>query len=370
MSIVCRVEKDRNFTVMHNFHLRDKNISNKAKGLLSLVLSLPEDWDYSVKGLVTLSSDGYDSIKTTLKELEASGYLVRERNRDEYGHLKEMIYCFYEIPQKDKTEDKLLGEGMPTEGKPIQVNPLGEGTPTEGNPLQVNSLGEGTPTEGIPTEVNPHQLNTNSTNILNKQNKDTFSLTSRTREDIADELSLIASIENQIERHLSVQEKQICDKWCKSGTDLKLIDLAVKDNLFRGKQFKLDYVDATLVSWKRRGVKDVNAARKIILDKHVENLSSMASRIAEENGNEDLKDTIVGKNRAKDLKDEVEYLTELFYAKRYELLMQMVKESRNVDVLDYLPKVVADFIQTQRTNTTNRADYRAIYTQHIQSNGA
>jgi len=108
MSIVCRVEKDRNFTVMHNFHLRDKNISNKAKGLLSLVLSLPEDWDYSVKGLVTLSSDGYDSIKTTLKELEASGYLVRERNRDEYGHLKEMIYCFYEIPQKDKTEDKLL----------------------------------------------------------------------------------------------------------------------------------------------------------------------------------------------------------------------------------------------------------------------
>ena len=86
-----------------------------------------------------------------------------------------------------------------------------------------------------------------------------------------------------------------------------------------------------------------------------------------ENGNEDLKDTIVGKNPAKDLKDEVEYLTELFYAKRYELLMQMVNESRNADVLDYLPKAIADFIQTQRTN---RADYRAIYTQHIQSNGA
>lgn len=354
MSIVCRVEKDRNFTVMHNFHLRDKNISNKAKGLLSLVLSLPEDWDYSVKGLVTLSSDGYDSIKTTLKELEASGYLVRERNRDEYGHLKEMIYCFYELPQQAKTEDELLGEGTPTEGNPLQANPLGEGIPREGNPIQAN----------------PHQLNTNSTNTLNKQNRDTFSLTSRTREDIADELSLIASIENQIERHLSVQEKQICNKWCKSGTDLKLIDLAVKDNLFRGKQFKLDYVDATLVSWKRRGVKDDHAARKIILDKHVENLSSMASRIAEENGNEDLKDTIVGKNRAKDLKDEVEYLTELFYEKRYELLMQMINESRNADVLDYLPMAVADFIKKQRTNSSTRVDCRNIYTQQIQSNGA
>lgn len=360
MSSVIKVKKTSKYTVMSNYHLRDKKLSFKAKGMLSTILSLPEDWNYSVKGLITLSKDGSDSVKSILKELEENGYLVRTRDRDEQGRLGVMIYTFYEEPQ--------LGEGVPTEEN--QTQELGEGTPTEGNPLQVNSLGEGTPTEGIPTEVNPHQLNTNSTNILNKQNKDTFSLTSRTREGITDELSLIASIENQIERHLSVQEKQICDKWCKSGTDMKLIDLAVKDNLFRGKQFKLDYVDATLVSWKRRGVKDDHAARKIILDKHVENLSSMASRIAEENGNEDLKDTIVGKNRAKDLKDEVEYLTELFYAKRYELLMQMVNESRNADVLDYLPKVVADFIQTQRTNITNRADYRTIYTQHIQSNGA
>lgn len=354
MSVVCRVEKDRNFTVMHNYHLRDKKLSNKAKGLLSLVLSLPEDWDYSVKGLVTLSSDGYDSIKTTLKELEAAGYLVRERNRDEYGHLKEMIYCFYEQPQQAKTEDELLGEGTPTEENPPQANPLGEGTPIEGNP----------------TQANPRQLNTNSTNILNKQNKDTFSLTSRTREGEVNELSLIASIENQIERKLSVQEKMICKKWCDSGTNPGMIDLAVKDNLFRGAQFKLNYVDDTLVSWKRRGVEDVNAARKIILDNHVENLSSMATKIAEENGNEALKETIIGKNRAKDLKDEVEYLTDLFYAKRYELLMQMINESRNADVLDYLPMAVADFIKKQRTNSSTRVDCRNIYTQQIQSNGA
>ncbi len=66
---VFRVEKNKNYTVMANYHLRDKGLSFRARGMLSTILSLPDDWDYSVNGLVTLAKDGYDSVKSTLKDL-------------------------------------------------------------------------------------------------------------------------------------------------------------------------------------------------------------------------------------------------------------------------------------------------------------
>ena len=78
---VFRVEKTRNYTVMSNHHLRDKSLSLKAKGLLSLMLSLPEDWDYTTKGLARICKDGVDSICATVRELEGAGYIVRERER-------------------------------------------------------------------------------------------------------------------------------------------------------------------------------------------------------------------------------------------------------------------------------------------------
>lgn len=77
---VCRIEKTRDYTVMANHHLRNKELSLKAKGLLSLMLSLPEDWDYTVKGLAYICKDGIDSINGTIKELEEQGY-------DSYGNL-------------------------------------------------------------------------------------------------------------------------------------------------------------------------------------------------------------------------------------------------------------------------------------------
>ena len=74
---VFRIEKTRDYTVMSNYHLRDRSLSLKAKGLLSLMLSLPEDWDYTMKGLARICKDGIDSISGGIRELETHGYLVR-----------------------------------------------------------------------------------------------------------------------------------------------------------------------------------------------------------------------------------------------------------------------------------------------------
>lgn len=94
---VCRVEKNKNYTVMSNYHLNDKRLSYKAMGFLSQVLSLPDDWDYSLEGLMALSGKGEKSVRSCLKELEDLGYLVRERTQGERGRF-EYIYTFYESP--------------------------------------------------------------------------------------------------------------------------------------------------------------------------------------------------------------------------------------------------------------------------------
>ncbi len=95
---VFRVEKTRDYTVMSNHHLRNKELSLKAKGLLSLMLSLPEDWDYTIKGLAYICKDGVDSICTTVKELERAGYIQRRRIRNAKGRLAEMEYIIREKP--------------------------------------------------------------------------------------------------------------------------------------------------------------------------------------------------------------------------------------------------------------------------------
>jgi predicted transcriptional regulator len=100
---IFRVEKNANYTVISNYHLRDKNLSLKTIGLLSIILSLPETWDYSQAGLAAICKDGEDSIRSGLKELEKYGYLERERERDDSGRMKGSIYHIYEIP-KNKRE--------------------------------------------------------------------------------------------------------------------------------------------------------------------------------------------------------------------------------------------------------------------------
>ncbi len=98
---VFRINKTNNYTVISNDHLKNRNLSLKAKGLLTLMLSLPENWDYSIAGLTTLSADGRDSVSTALKELEKNGYLIRTKVRNEYGRIIDTVYDIFEYPKSN-----------------------------------------------------------------------------------------------------------------------------------------------------------------------------------------------------------------------------------------------------------------------------
>lgn len=130
---VIRVHKTANFTVMSNYHFKEKKMSLKAKGMLSLMLSLPEDWDYTVAGLVTLSADGKDSVNSALKELESFGYLTRRRMTNEKGQFAGMEYNIFEQPQEKPIADK------PIQDTPIQDKPMQEKQP-QLNTYHINHL--------------------------------------------------------------------------------------------------------------------------------------------------------------------------------------------------------------------------------------
>lgn len=136
---VFRVEKTRNYTVMSNQHLRDKRLSLKAKGLLSLMLSLPEDWDYTTKGLARICKDGVDSICTTVRELEGTGYIVRKRERRADGTLGSIEYTILEqsrqadAPKRENPVQAEKSADAPKRAFPEQVKPEQE------KPAQLNT---------------------------------------------------------------------------------------------------------------------------------------------------------------------------------------------------------------------------------------
>ena len=97
--MVFRVQKTKNYTVMSNYHLRDKRLSLKAKGLLSQMLSLPDDWNYTAKGLASINKETFNTIREIILELEKTGYIVRRQKRRKSGEWNRMEYDIYEIPQ-------------------------------------------------------------------------------------------------------------------------------------------------------------------------------------------------------------------------------------------------------------------------------
>jgi hypothetical protein len=133
---VFRIEKTRDYTVMSNHHLRNTNLSLKAKGLLSLMLSLPENWDYTTKGLARICKDGVDSICAGVRELEEQGYVIRERVRNPNGQLGAIEYTILEQPRPPERE-------KPERENPVLDNPILDspalGKPEQGNPAQLNT---------------------------------------------------------------------------------------------------------------------------------------------------------------------------------------------------------------------------------------
>ena len=152
---VFRVERNTGYTVMSNHHLRNKELTLKAKGLLSQMLSLPEDWDYTLAGLSHINREKIDAIREAVKELEKAGYIVRSRERDEKGRLRGADYVIYEQPQPPTSDLPTLEN--PTLDNPTLEKPTQE-KPTLGNPTLDNPTLE-KPTQEKPTLGNPTQLN-------------------------------------------------------------------------------------------------------------------------------------------------------------------------------------------------------------------
>ena len=146
---VFRVEKNKGYTVMSNHHLRNHTLSLKSKGLLSQMLSLPEDWDYTLQGLAQINKESIDAIREAVRELERAGYIKRSRERDERGCLRGTVYTIYEQPHAEPTPEE------PTQEKPALNNPTLEKPMLE-----------------KPTLENPMQLNTKSTKKRKRQSTD------------------------------------------------------------------------------------------------------------------------------------------------------------------------------------------------------
>jgi len=162
---VFRVEKNKGYTVMSNHHLRNEALTLKAKGLLSQILSLPETWDYTLKGLSHINRESIDAIRTAVLELEEAGYITRHQGRDNKGKMAAIEYTIYEQPGgMVEQQAQLATRPQPELCYPILENPI------TGKPILEN------PTSDKPTSENPMQLNKEvlKTNLSKKEksNKD------------------------------------------------------------------------------------------------------------------------------------------------------------------------------------------------------
>ena len=146
---VYRVQRTRDYTVMSNYHLKDKGLTLKSKGLLSMILSLPEEWNYTTRGLASICKEGVDAIGSALKELETAGYIVRRQLRGTNGRITDTEYVIYEQPQPDMSQPDTAS---PDTENPDMVKPDTE-KPAELNIEKSNtekSITYGSSTDSIP----------------------------------------------------------------------------------------------------------------------------------------------------------------------------------------------------------------------------
>ena len=120
---VFRIERTKDYTVMSNHHLRNHELSLKAKGLLSMMLSLPDDWNYTTRGLAKICKEGVDAIGSALRELETAGYIVRNQLRDQQGRISDTEYVIYEKPQPRQPETPRPDTAVPDTASPDTENP-------------------------------------------------------------------------------------------------------------------------------------------------------------------------------------------------------------------------------------------------------
>ena len=212
---VFRVEKNKDYTTISNYHLRDKNLSLKAKGLLSLMLSLPENWDYSLEGLVSICQEKETSIRNALKELKTNKYLSIKKFQNEKG-IFEYEYYIYENPIDPDVDYPAMDH----------------------------------PDVDHPNVENQGQLNTNNKILNNKVLNNKYNYYSHK------EKSLFEEIESNFGRTLSPYEVEEIGKW----EDTDLTRYAIKKAVLNNK-FSIQYISRILYQWKMQNIRTVQEAQ-------------------------------------------------------------------------------------------------------------
>ena len=212
-----KVKKTKDYTIMSNYHLKEKNMSLKAKGLLSVMLSLPDNWDYSIAGLVAISQENETAIKSALSELKQFGYLEVIKlmpNESETGRI-DYIYNVYEKPKQESGKQEV--EKQEVENLPLEI-------------LEVENQG---------------QLNTNNKILNNKYNN------------INNNNNIYDFLQKELGRSLSPAEIEKVKEW----EDNELTRYAVKVAILNG-AYTINYIDAIIYNWQKLGIKSVSQAQE------------------------------------------------------------------------------------------------------------
>lgn len=220
---------------MSNYHLRDTSLSLKAKGLLSLMLSLPDTWDYTTKGLSTICKDGIDSICATVKELECAGYIIRRRIRNNKGQLTDTEYTILEEP---KRENPVLDN--PVLEKPEQVSPILE-KPKQENPMQLNK--EILNTKISNTDQSIYQTEETINHIFNEKMDGIDIYRNIIKENIGYEILTLQYNKNQPNQIMELILEIICStkKTIRIGSE-SIPAAIVKERFMKLNQFHIEYV--------------------------------------------------------------------------------------------------------------------------------
>ncbi|GHU79961.1 transposase [Clostridia bacterium] len=249
---VFRVERNKGYTVMSNHHLRNAALSLKSKGLLSQMLSLPPEWDYTLKGLSHINRENIDAIRTAIQELEHAGYITRSRERDEKGQLRGAEYIIREQPEPgdpDGGNSRYPGSGggdnggEPTQGFPTSDLPMSE-NPTQGNPTQLNKeelITKKSNTDLLNIESNPIQSsNPSPLKKREKSGTDRNGAIAAYREVIEDNIEYPYMIERYDKREVDEIVDLMLETVCTARTTIRVAGDDYPAELVKSKLLKLN----------------------------------------------------------------------------------------------------------------------------------
>ena len=211
---VYRTQKQSKFTIIDNAFLQDKQLSLQAKGLLTLLLSLPEDWDYSVSGLAAICREGKDAIRSAIHELENTGHLVRTQSVDENGRFSDNVYDIYEGRVEDRNANLPITDN-PSAGKPLSDIPTTASPAPDDTPPEKR-------TQKKKKERNTKQEKTNQSNTDRKNNRDAdferLWAAYPCKENKSAAYSAFLKVDISVEKLIeAIEQQRRSRKWCAEG---------------------------------------------------------------------------------------------------------------------------------------------------------